>query len=104
GDVAPVQQFTTSYGSAYSAFSNMQTSNIFYKDASYIRLKNLALSWELPQSWKTKIHLKNCRVYIQGQNLWTFTNFKGLDPENASVIISNLPPLRIVTTGVQVKL
>jgi hypothetical protein len=54
----------------------------------------------LPATWKQKIHLQNARIYVQGQNLLTITNYKGMDPESTG--IANLPPLRVLTLGVQV--
>jgi hypothetical protein len=71
-------------------------------DASFIRLKNLSLSWQLPGQWRQAARLKYCRVYAQGQNLWTITSYKGLDPETQSA--TSLPPLRMLTIGVQVGL
>lgn len=54
----------------------------FLEDASFLRLKNLMISYTLPKSWleKTKF-FTSARIYAQGQNLLTFTKFSGLDPE-----------------------
>ena len=101
GDVKPIQKFSQDY-SGFSAWNNAQQSDQFYGDASYIRLKNMSLSWQLPDQWKKTLHLQNARVYVQGQNLLTITRFKGLDPENKST--SLLPPLRVITVGVQTTL
>lgn len=73
-----------------------------YTDASYIRCKNISLSWELPVNWTSKLLLKRCRLYVQIQNAFTITNYKGSDPETLSFY--NLPPLRIYTGGVQLSL
>lgn len=70
-----------------------------FTDVSYIRLKNLALSWGLPQKWIDKARFRSVRFYVHGQNLLTITRYKGLDPEAQS--ISSLPPLRVFTMGVQ---
>lgn len=77
-------------------------SSAAYSDASFIRLKNISLSWQIPPAWKQKLHVLNLRVYLQCQNLLTITNYKGMDPENQS--INSLPPLRVLTTGVQIGL
>jgi TonB-linked SusC/RagA family outer membrane protein len=69
-------------------------------DASYARLKNLSLSWQLPVVWLKKMHLKNARVYFRGENLATFTHYTGLDPETMS--LSALPPLKMWTIGGQI--
>jgi hypothetical protein len=73
-----------------------------YSDASYIRLKNVSLSWQLPESIKSLTKLQNARLYVQGQNLLTITKYAGLDPENRST--TSLPPLRVITFGIQVTL
>lgn len=51
------------------------------EDGSYIRLKNIALSYYLPQSLINKIGGKSVKVYVSAQNLWTATQYKGYDPE-----------------------
>lgn len=78
--------------------SDLGLSDRSVSDASFIRLQNLSLSYQLPDSWLKTIHLKNARVYIQGQNLFTITNYIGLDPESGGL---NLPPLRTITGGLQ---
>lgn len=73
-------------------------------NASYIRLKNVQLSWTLPAKIQHALTLSNTRVYIQGQNLLTFTKYKGLDPEtfNNSPTFLQLPALRMMTVGLDV--
>jgi TonB-linked SusC/RagA family outer membrane protein len=101
GDITDIQKFSASAGSAAAkAFSYLDQSDYSWGDASFIRLKNLAFSYTLPQGVDRVLHLKNARVYVQGQNLFTITKFKGLDPENRSNF--NIPPLLILTTGLQV--
>ncbi len=57
-----------------------------FQDASYIRLKSLELSYELNKSFLKKVGVKSMQVYLNGNNLFTFTNFnKQLDPEGNSV-------------------
>jgi TonB-linked SusC/RagA family outer membrane protein len=89
-------------GSAFGSLTagrNAVDSRAGYSDASYIRLRNASFSWQLPESWIKKIDFHQCRLFVQGQNLLTFTNYKGLDPENRTV--SSLPPLRVITIGIQ---
>lgn len=98
GDIAKVQKYTDTS----TPFIYAQNSDAAWSDASYIRLKNLSLSWQLPSSWKTRTLLQNCKLYLQGQNLLTITNYKGLDPESKSSL--SLPPLRVITMGIQIGL
>ncbi|WP_418502111.1 SusC/RagA family TonB-linked outer membrane protein [Flagellimonas sp.] len=53
----------------------------FVYDGSYVRLKNLALGYNLPQEVVEKMGMEGIRVAISGQNLWTITDFPGTDPE-----------------------
>jgi TonB-dependent starch-binding outer membrane protein SusC len=102
GDKKPFQQFSQSYSSnAYNALSYATASSFIYSDASFIRLKNVAISWQLPEGWRRQMHLDNCRLYIQAQNLLTITNYFGFDPESQG---NSLPPLRVLTAGLQVSL
>jgi TonB-linked SusC/RagA family outer membrane protein len=94
GDKSPIQQFTQGYGEAYSAFTNMTASDNAISDASFLRLKNLAISYTLP------IMGNQYRFYLLGQNLLTFTHYFGLDPQIQRS--NNLPVLRIITAGVQI--
>ncbi len=101
GDQSPVQKFTQDAGSdAYTQYINESyLGDNTIVDASFIRLKNLALSWSLPDSWKQKIHFQQAKIYLQCQNLLTITHYPGMDPENQS--INYLPPLKVVTAGIQ---
>ena len=101
GDVKPIQRYNSDY-SIYSQYAYQISSDASYTDASYIRMKNLSLSWQIPFVWSQKAHIKNARLYLQGQNLLTFTRYLGLDPETRSSI--TLPPLRILTFGFQIGL
>lgn len=81
-----------------------QMDSRFLEDASFLRLKNVMLSYTLP----TKVmdatrFLSNARVYVQGQNLFTFTKFTGLDPESTSnVYKAQYPASRQFTFGLEV--
>jgi hypothetical protein len=79
------------------------SSDAFYNyDASFIRLRNLSLSWQLPSIWMHQVRLQNAKIYLQGKNLATFTKYLGLDPELMSN--STLPPLRTIIFGIQIGL
>ncbi|HWW40359.1 MAG TPA: hypothetical protein VNZ46_13670, partial [Pedobacter sp.] len=102
GDISTIQKFTTNRFDVDQAFQKAIYSDAAWTDASYIRLKNVSLSWQLPGNWRKGAHLKNCSLFVQGQNLWTLTNYIGLDPETKSS--TTLPPLRVVTIGLKVTL
>jgi TonB-dependent starch-binding outer membrane protein SusC len=56
-------------------------STYFIEDGSYLRLKNIQLAYTIPAALSSRIGLSNARIYVQGQNLLTFTKYTGLDPE-----------------------
>jgi hypothetical protein len=101
GDHATIQKYSTTY-SVFSTFLNATGSEEVYTDAYYIRLKNASLSWQLPDRIKKFAHIANARIFIQGQNLLTITKYKGLDPETKGS--ATLPPLRVLTFGLQVSI
>jgi len=103
GDKSRIQRYNSDFGVS-DAWFNATQSDVGYSDASYIRLKNLSLSWQLPEKWRQKAHLQNAVLYAHGENLLTFTKYKDMDPENKSAYSSMLPPLRVVTIGLQVGL
>ena len=74
------------------------------EDASFLRLKNLMLSYSLPSGLLKKTgFIRSLRVYAQGQNLLTFTNFSGLDPEGvANVYAAQYPMSRQFTFGLDI--
>ena len=73
------------------------------EDASFLRLKNLMLSYSLPAPWMEKTRFfSGIRVYAQAQNLLTFTGFSGLDPESSSNVYKAQYPLaRQFTFGLE---
>ncbi|AZI25659.1 TonB-dependent receptor [Pedobacter sp. G11] len=58
-------------------------SSVFVEDASYLRLKNIEVGYTFDVK---KIGVKNVRLYASGQNLFTVTDYTGLDPESTSLI------------------
>jgi len=92
---------TTSATQAYSLFNTYyRLSSAVWEDASYVRLKNVSLSYNLSavvEKWK----LKECSIYFQAQNMLTFTGYKGFDPETQG---SYLPPLKTYTIGIRLSL
>jgi TonB-dependent starch-binding outer membrane protein SusC len=101
GDQSSTQQFSA-IGEGSEKYVDYIFSDKAISDASFIRLKNVSLSWQLPDRWMEKMKMTKLRIYVQGQNLLTFTKYVGLDPETQSS--SSLPPLRMITGGIQITL
>ena len=91
-------------GALSSAITTGSTRYLF--DASYIRLKNITLSYNLPASIASKVKLRNIRVFATGINVLTFTKYPGLDPEAPIGVneIGNNPQARTYTGGLQIGL
>nr|WP_315238797.1 TonB-dependent receptor [uncultured Flavobacterium sp.] len=81
-----------------NSYFNYIGSNAVIVDASYIKLKNVNVSYQIPLNEGTKKYIQAIRLSLQGQNLVTFTNYRGLDPETQGLA---LPPLRTITFGTQ---
>jgi len=102
GDITDIQKFTTGFDLGESLSTAAGSSDAGWEDASYIRLKNVSLSWQLPEKWAKSTRLRNCTLFVQGQNLWTLTGYSGLDAETKSS--QTLPALRVITMGVKISL
>ncbi len=62
---------------------NSRSSTRFIEDGSYVRLKNLYLGYNLPLSISSRLKARSVRIYGSAQNILTFTNYLGVDPEVA---------------------
>jgi TonB-linked SusC/RagA family outer membrane protein len=106
GDHTKLERLTTgSYysnalGSAASiAARYLGSSTGGYSDDTYMRLKNVSLSYSLPASAIKKMGMKGFNIYVNAQNLLTFTNYKFGDPESPGIFYT-IPFQRIITGGV----
>ncbi|KXX69378.1 TonB-dependent receptor [Flammeovirga sp. SJP92] len=76
GDVTDIPRAT-----ANDPNNNNRASSRFVEDGSYLRLKNVTLGYTLPKKITRKAFIDRMRVYVSGQNLFTLTNYSGMDPE-----------------------
>lgn len=94
----------------YAGSTNNNKANIdsFLENGSFFRLKNLQLGYTLPSAVAKVIGITSARVYVQGQNLLTFTEYKGYDPEISGGVLDqgndwgSFPPVRSFNVGLQV--
>jgi hypothetical protein len=93
------------YITSNQSYSN-QLSSRFLMDASYLRLKNISLSYNLPGSLINRIKMKKVRVYVSAENIWTITGYKGFDPEVAINGTTNntIPGVKVVSFGLKMEL
>ena len=97
GDQTGVMRASFNEGALSPVLQNYTQSSGAVSDASFIRLRNIDLSYTLPKG--SVGEATSLRLYVQGQNLLTFTDFEGPDPEQPYYSI--LPPLRQFTLGVE---
>ena len=104
GQETDIQKYTTSPGSplGLSGFYSYMFSGGTFTDASFLRLKNVNISYDLPGKWLKPVHISSFRVYLQGQNLFVITGYKVSDPESQNY--TRMPPLRTLTAGLQLSL
>lgn len=79
------------------AINNIMSSTAGYGDASYFRVRNVVLGYDLKRLGQKGTMVKSMRVYLLAENLFTFTRAKQLDPENIDQL--SMAPLRVVTAG-----
>ncbi|MBL7837782.1 MAG: SusC/RagA family TonB-linked outer membrane protein, partial [Bacteroidetes bacterium] len=99
-DQSEYQRFSQDFSSdTYVNSYFLSLSNARLTDASFIRLKNLSLSYNVNSARLQKIGINKCRLYIQAQNLFTITDYAGADPENQSLI--GVSPMRVMACGIK---
>ena len=100
---ATVQRLSTTNGN-----DNNRMSDRFIEDGSYLRIKNISLGYSFPKKWINKWKIENLKIYMNIQNAFTFTKYKGYDPEigayNYNVLLRGVdytryPSQRIYTFG-----
>jgi hypothetical protein len=64
--------------------SNWRSSELYIKDGSYIRLKNIQLGYSLPTQILQSLAIERLRFFVSAENLLTLTDYDGFDPEIAS--------------------
>lgn len=84
GDVTNVPR--AFYGSnSVSGAANTDASSRYIEDGSFLRVKNVTFGYNLPASIVQKANITSARIYCDIQNLYTFTNYSGMDPENQNM-------------------
>lgn len=97
GDNAQFAKYTTQNSTGYSYY--FTESDAYFSDGSYIRLRNLSISYSLISSWAKKAGLSGSLLYIRGENLFVITKYNGIDPDVPGV--GALPPAKSLTVGIQ---
>src|SRR5699024_986956 len=90
------QEYTQNFDEGFSNYMNSDQNIV---DASFIRMKSLSLNYLLPPSILQSLKIQQAQVYLNAQNLFTLTSYKGYDPQRPSGI--NLPALTSVHLGIK---
>lgn len=102
GDISPYQKYTATIGTpAYVAGGLIINSDAVFTNASFARLKNFSVSYQLSLKG-IKGKKLDAKIYLHGQNLLTITRYKGPDPEVQN--IQQLPPMKVIAAGFQLNL
>ena len=83
----------------YQNVVNTRQSDFYLQDLSYVKIRNIQLGYTLPKSWSTKASMERVRVYTSLENFFTFTSYKGLDPETRSL---SYPSMKDVVVGLNI--
>lgn len=79
-------------------------SDRYVEDGSFIRLQNISLAYNFPKRWVNRIGLDNVRLYVNMQNVYTWTKYKGYDPEigsyNQDALMSGIDNARYPTPSI----
>ena len=96
--------FTAKFPRASSshAKNNYAGSDLYLVNASYLRLKNIEIGYNMDFPFLKKIKVNNCRLYLNGYNLLTFTDFMWGDPESRQSDRPNYPLTRVFNIGLKV--
>ena len=97
GDITDIPRI----GNPYNSIDYINSVDRYLDNASFLRLRNITLGYSLPDKITDKLGLNAIRFYLQGENLITFSSFKGWDAENGfrSTNRGNYPTPKIVTFG-----
>lgn len=87
--------------STYGVTNNNQTSTWWMQDASFLRLKSAEFGYTLPKRLTQKLYMTNCRIYVSGTNLLSWSRFKLWDPEMAGNGLG-YPLQRVINVGLNV--
>ena len=95
----------------YRTGYNWLGSDRYVEDASFLRFRSLTLRYTAPKKFSEKLKLKNLSGYVTGENLFTWTNYTGQDPEislkgsdpfRVATDNSLTPPVKTITLGLTV--
>jgi TonB-dependent starch-binding outer membrane protein SusC len=100
GMITNVPRLATSSSAWWISSSIDRQSSRFLSGASYVRLKNATLAYDIPAGILSRLKIRSMNVYVTGHNLVTWTKFNGIDPETGS----NVAPVQMLIGGIRLGL
>jgi TonB-dependent starch-binding outer membrane protein SusC len=102
GDITDVPRQATIDGLTTNPYQRQTTRYI--ENGSFLRLRNVQLSYVLPSRLTSAAKLRSVRMFLQGQNIWTRSEFLGFDPELATGTLAGAqyPAMRSITAGLNI--
>ena len=97
GDQSEFQKLSTRNDETYDAKRFFSESNGVYANAFYVRLKTLSLSYSFGKQWLKSLKAESIQIYCHAQNLVTFSNYKGNDPETKTFY--GVPIMKTIVLG-----
>ena len=82
--------------------AGVNRSSFYYKNAAFLRLKNLEIGYTFPERFFAKAGIKGLRLYVGGYNLFTIDGLKTVDPETSDEELQTYPQMRIYNAGVKI--
>lgn len=82
--------------------NNTPASTWWLRDMSFLRLKNIELGYLFPRTLTNKIGVRDCRLFVRGSNLFTFSKFKLWDPELETTDGLRYPQMKSVSVGLSI--
>lgn len=83
---------------------NFQASDFWLRSGAYLRVRNIQLNYAIPANWLSKVKVNKASIYVNGENLFTFSKYKDFDPE--SIVNQNTlyryPMLKTISGGINV--
>ena len=86
----------------YNTIHNQEASSFWIQSTSFFRLKNAQIGYTLPRNFVQSINLSRVRIYLSGENIFTLTKAKNLDPEYPSGRVNYYPQTKIYTLGLNI--
>jgi TonB-linked outer membrane protein, SusC/RagA family/TonB-dependent outer membrane receptor, SusC/RagA subfamily, signature region len=82
--------------------NNVPASTWWLRDMSFLRLKNIEVGYNFPRPWVNKVGVRDCRLFVRGSNLVTFSKFKLWDPELETTDGLKYPQMKSVSVGLNI--